>query len=181
MGRVHRVTPVGGDRSFDPRDQQITEIMRVVDDQVEFGEPQDPNDPTSTTLAGVMGAAGAHNGTHSNISGSWVEISLTAAVPTIIDKDCVHNLYLHDPDYTVPNTAEPNCRWLVFGIMHDGTGGDGTSYWNLDVFFEGGTVAANELPLRFRLENAGGQAYTIGAANPVIVTLFFTRATQGHL
>ena len=190
-GHVARLSDIGGepnyntlssrDEAFDPRDEQIGEILRVIDDQIEFGEPQNPNDPTNTQLAGAATTTSpevtGHNGTRSNILGSWVEIELTSAA--ITDVICTHNLFLHDPDYVVPVTGEPNCRWLNFGVMHDGTNGDGTSVWELDVFFEGGAVTANAITLRFRLANVG-TTYTIGANNQVLVTLFFIRATRGQ-
>ncbi len=198
MSRVHRVTTGGAvarrvsnfdqsdrepryntlaneDEAFDPRDQQISEILRTVDDNIEFGEPQNPNDPTSTALAGVIGVAGAHNGTKSNISGSWVEIELQSAA--ISNVTCTHNLFLHDPDYVVPVTGQPNCRWFMFGVMHDGTATDGTTSLRVEISFIGGTVTANAIDLQFSLIKAGNG--TIGSSNRVLVTLFFIRATRG--
>lgn len=181
MGQVPRVATSGG---LEPDtlaiSKQLDEVVQVVDSQVEFGEPQDPSDPASTTLAGVgfeTPAAGAHNGTISNIHGSWVEVALTST--GITDYPCHHNLYIHNPQYVVPVTGQPNCRWLVFGVMHDGTNLDGTSTLSVDVSFVGGTVDKNDTMLRFNV-TAGGTALTIDGTHPVLVTLFFTQATRGE-
>ena len=179
MGRVRRVLTAG---RTNPHPlaiaQQVDELLWVVDDKIEFGEPQNPNDPTDTSqLAGAMGAENAHNGTTSNIAGSWVEISLTGTGLTT--ETCIHNLYLQDPDYVVPVTGEPNCRWLLFGLMHDGQGQDGTSGLDLDITFLGDTVAANSIQLRVDLSTVG-TAVTVDGTHPALITLFFTRATRGE-
>lgn len=178
MGQVRRVLSAGSvSPNFFAVAEQVDEILRVVDDKIEFGEPQDPSDPTATGLAGAMGAAGAHNGTLSNIAGSWVEISLTATGLTT--QTCIHNLYSDLSQYTVPVTGEPNCRWLLFGLMHDGQGQDGTSGLDLDIAFLGDTVAANSIQLRVDLSTVG-TAVTVDGTHPALITLFFTRATRGE-
>jgi hypothetical protein len=148
-----------------------------VDGDIEFGEPQDPADPASTTLAGDMGAAGMHNGLLSNIAGSWVEVALENTGLTTVT--CTHNLYDEDSPYVVPVAGQPNRRWLVFGIQHDGTASDGGTRIGVDVAFMGDTVAVHEIDLRFNLR-VDGLRPTIQEANPVLVTLFFTKATRGE-
>jgi hypothetical protein len=179
MGKVAQIHTATGPEP-DPLavSQQLQEVARTLDQEVEFGEPQDPEDPTSTTLAG--GAVANHNGTIANIAGSWVEVSLTQTGLTSVI--CYHNLYLNDPEYAVPVSGEPNCRWLVFGVMHDGTGADATtggSRLGVDVAFVGDAVNPNNITLRFNVRREG-RAITVGDSNPVKVTLFFTRATRGE-
>lgn len=99
---------------------QVNEVLFELDGKVDFGEPLDPNDHDSVTLAGDMTAEPAHNGTRSNIWGSWVELE----VETLDDPiTCHHNLYLEQPGgYTTePVAGEPNCRWFVVGWQHDGS------------------------------------------------------------
>lgn len=177
--QVRRVLTAGSDNpNLVAVAEQVDELLQIVDDKIEFGEPQNPHDPTDTSqLAGAMGAENAHNGTVSNIAGSWVEISLTATGLTT--ETCVHNLYLQDPDYVVPVTGEPNCRWLPFGLMHDGQGQDATSGLSLDITFLGDTVAANSIQLRVNLSTIG-TAVTVDGDHPALITLFFTRATRGE-
>ncbi len=179
MGRIQRTSSAGGlEPNLVAVGEQVDAVLRVVDDNIEFGEPQDPNDPTSTTLAGTMGAAGHHNGTLSNIAGSWVEIALPNT--GLSDLTCTHNLYLDTPAYVLPVTGQPNCRWLHFGTQHDGTGSDATTRIGVDVTWMGGdTLSVNAIELRFNLRVEGLRP-TIGAGNPVLVTLFFTKATRGE-
>ena len=181
MGQIRRVhTATGGEPNLIAVAEQVDELLQVLDDKVEFGEPQNPKDATDTPsriLAGTVAVEDAHNGTTSNIAGSWIESALTVSGLTTVT--CTHNLYLDSPQYTVPVTGEPNCRWLPFGVMHDGTGKDATSRMAVDVAFMGDTVSANAIALRFNLQ-LFGTAITIGSSNPVLVTLFFTRATRGE-
>lgn len=181
-----KVVPISGRGGREPDTnsivQQLNDITRALNENIGFGEPQDPEDPTSTNLAGGSDgawAAGDHNGTLGNIDGSWVEIALEDTGAT--DITCTHNLYplLDNAQYLVPVTGEPNVRWLVFGVMHDGTGKDDSTRLRVSPSFVGGTVAVNKIDLRFDLAVAGTTP-TIGAGNPVQVTLFFTRATQGE-
>ena len=176
MAKIRRVT-LGGtsEENLHSLSEQVSEILQVLGDRVEFGEPVDPNDPTSAVLAGGTGA-GTHNGVTSNIMGSWVELSLTAT--GISDQTCNHNLYLTNNQYTVPVAGKPNVRWLPFAVMHDGTGKDATSFLDVEVEFLGGTVSANSIVLRVRVATVG-TAVTVDASHPVRVTLFFTQATKG--
>jgi hypothetical protein len=184
MGQVFKISVAGG---LEPDSlavaQQLDEVVRVVDSQVEFGDPQDPSNPASTNRAGddfETPATGAHNGTVSNIAGSWVEVSLETIGTTI--KKCYHNLYLDSadtPQYTVPVSGEPNCRWLPFGVMHDGTDKDDSSRMGVDISFVGDTVAVDYIELRFNLQLAG-TGVTVSEAHPVLVSLFFTQATRGE-
>jgi len=176
MARVPRVTTSAG--RGDPIQaisQQLDHLLRVVDQQIEFGEPQNPMDPTSSVRAGSS-STDTHNGTISNLAVSWVEIELTST--GVSDATCRHNLYLSVPQYTVPVTGQPNCRWQVHAVMHDGTGKDGTSTLSVDVSWVGGTVNVNDILLRFVVA-VGGTALTIDGDHPVLVTLCFTRATRG--
>ena len=68
--------------------EHLSRIQRVVDGDIEFGNPNSPTDPASTTRA--TGGTGAHNGTLVNVSGAWVEISITATGST--RHTCTHNL-----------------------------------------------------------------------------------------
>jgi len=97
----------------------VTDVTRVVDGEIEFGNPTDPRDDESTTLAG-SGTPTEHNGSIQNIKGSWVEVEIgaTGAQPAMgLDEavECIHNL-----DVPVVATDEPNVRWFVAGIQHDG-------------------------------------------------------------
>jgi hypothetical protein len=184
VARVDRVSTAGGlEPDLLAISQQVDAVVRVVDDKIEFGDPQDPSDPASAVRAGAVASATSHNGTLSNISGSWVEVSLEQTGQTTVT--CYHNLYRDNPQYTVPVTGEPNCRWLVFGVMHDGDVGgaapaDTNTRIGVDVAFIGGdTVNANEIELRFNLRMEGLRT-TVDATHPVLVTLFFTRASRGE-
>lgn len=160
----------------DPKDplsivQQVEEVQRVADGLIEFGHPNDPEDISSTTPAGM--ASTSHNGNVQNIVGAWVEAKFTATNSAVL---VYHNLFAHDPNYAVPVSGAPNVRWLVFGFSHDGTGVDAASALSVN-FTEGDTVNANSIQLR--LYAAGTR--TVGAGNPVTVTLFFTPAARGML
>ena len=178
MARVDDRVPLQPARKPEdiPSQRQIENIIKILNSEIEFGEPQDPEDLTSTKLAGATGT-GAHNGTPGNILGSWVEIQLTST--GITETTCNHNLYINEPDYTVPVTGQPNCRWSVWGVQHDGTAADATSFLDVGVSFLSGTVSANAVDLRFNLTSSGTAA-TVDADHPVLVTLFFIRATRGE-
>jgi hypothetical protein len=182
MGQVAKISIAGG-LEPDPNAvaKQLDEVMRVLDSQVEFGEPGNPTDPGFTSpalLAGDMTALGMHNGTISNILGSWVEIVLEATGMSKVT--CTHNLYLSNPQYTVPEAGTPNCRAIVFGVGHDGTGSNATSGIGVTYSFMGGdTVSGTAIDLRFNVTTVG-TAVTIDATHPVRVTLFFTQATRGE-
>ena len=150
---------------------------------ISFGEPQDPEDPTSTVLAGGdddgTWAATDHNGTLGNLDGSWVEVALEDTGAT--DITCTHNLFgkLDNAQYAVPVSGEPNCRWLPFGVMHDGTGTDDSTRLRVSVSFVGDTVAVNAIDLRFDLA-VSGTTPTIDGDHPVLVSLFFVKASRGE-
>jgi hypothetical protein len=93
---------------------------------------------------------------------------------------CTHNLYLAHPQYAVPVSGQPNVRWQVFGWMHDGTGADATTELMLNVWFGGGTVSANAIALEVSVDVHAAAAPTIDADHPVLISLFFTRATRGE-
>lgn len=183
-----KVVPIHTGGSLEPDSlivsEQLDKATDALDGGIEFGDPQDPNDPTSAIRAGEgfeTPTAGAHNGLAPNIDGSWVEVALTTTGLT--KKKCYHNLYLGNDQATVPVTGEPNCRWLLFGIMHSGQGADAggveSSRYGVDVAFVGDTVDVNYIELRFDLRLSGG-AITVDGTYPVLVTLFFTKATRGE-
>jgi len=139
---------------------------------IRFGHPNDPRDETSAQLAGDLTTPNAHNGVLEDIEGSWVEIELTENDPT--DVPCNHNLYLNNPEYTVPVAGSPNVRWSVWGWQHDGNGYVPPVV--LSVFFDssaGGAVAANTILLTFSVSGL-----TPHADHPLKVTLFFIKAVK---
>lgn len=193
MGQVPRVSLSGGtEPDLVALSQQVNEILRVIDNRIEFGEPQDPAGPTTlrpdgsaASLAGAGFAtptAGAHNGTTSNILGSWVEVVLPAVGTNVVR--CYHNLFLDDnvtPQYTVPVSGEPNVRWLLFGCGHsDGdAAGDATSGLLVTpAFILGNAVTAKYIDLSISVATVG-TALTISADYPVLACLFFTQASRG--
>ncbi len=152
---------------------KVDEITKVVNEFIEFGDPQDPNDVLSTTRAGST--AVGHNGTVGNIKGSWVDVALTTAgLSTVI---CIHNLYLDEAaTWTVPVSGQPNCMWTVFGWMHDGDS-DSNGRPTNNVFYVGDTVALNQITLRFDTTLLGG-SLTIDGDHPMVCKMFFTRGTR---
>lgn len=156
----------------DPRDpksisEHLYRVQRVVDGLLEFGSPQDPTDPTSTTRADGV----SHNGTVLNMDGSWFEAVLTAAGRSSVT--VTHNLNVG----TDNPTTSANVRWMVFGWQHNGTGGSGATRLDLAVWYQGGTRTADAIDLVFDVTVTAG-ALTIDALNPVVVTLFVTRAVR---
>jgi hypothetical protein len=183
MGRVIPINTRGGkEPDMGALTRQVDDVARQVN-QLSFGEPQKPDDPTSAVLAGGDNdgtwAATDHNGTPGNLEGSWVEVALEDTGPT--DITCTHNLFgkLDNAQYTVPVSGEPNCRWIPFGVMHDGTASDTSTRLKVSVAFVGGTVTVNAIDLRFSLE-VSGTTPTIGSSNPVLVSLFFVKASRGE-
>lgn len=166
MSRVARVL-------YDPSDpksvaEHASRVQRVVDGLIEFGSPQDPTNPQSTTRAD----GASHNGILQNMDGSWFEAVLTATGKSTVT--CIHNLNVAT---TQPATA-PNVRWLVFGVMHDGTGADATSIYRVHVWWQAPSApTADQIVLGFDIVTAG-TAPTINGSHPVVVTLFFTRAVR---
>ena len=147
--------------------QAIGEIQQLLDGGVSFGHPQDPADDTSTTLAGAGGASAGHNGTLANINGSWVEQSITA----LGQQTFYHNLNLD-----VFSASNPNVRWFIAGMSHDGTDGGAGNLTGAAVsviYKEGGTVAADSIQL-----HVGGTGITVAAGTPLTLTLFFLPALR---
>ncbi len=138
---------------------------------VEFGSPQDPDDATSTTLAGA--AAANHNGTVIDMDGSWVEVELTSTTQAAVTFN--HNLFLSTPNYTIVSTAEPNVRWLMMGWIHDGDSASSSDVV-VNVWYEGGTVTANSIPLQTKVTVGG--TLTVDGDHPMKLTLFFVRADR---
>lgn len=139
--------------------EHVDGVQRILDQQVSFGHPQDPGDDAGTALAGTT-----HNGVIYNMEGTWVELRVT-----VLDANttCTHNLNL-----TVLSASQPNCRWLVWGYQHDGTGAGTTS--TISCNYEDGTVAADSIQLRFY-----AVARTVDADHPLKVTLWFIPAVRG--
>ena len=169
IGRLH------GEPTMESIQSQIDQLTTVINGKIDFGDPLNPFDPTSTALAGTT-----HNGTHGNISGSWVEVVLTGLPNN--SKKCTHNLYLNDPDYIQPVAGQPNCRWLVMGVQHDGFGLVGAANANVDVSFVNyttGLANVNDITLNFRVD-AVFISLPVSATHPIRVSLFFTKATLGE-
>jgi hypothetical protein len=142
----------------------VTEVTRVVDGEIEFGNPQNPYDDQSTTLAGA-GTPTTHNGSVQNIKGQWVEVEVSAADTATT---CTHNL-----NQTVAVAGEPNVRWIVFGFEHDGNTADAAS--TLSANFEtGDTITADAIELRFYV----GGTRVVDGDHKLKVTLFFIPAVQ---
>jgi hypothetical protein len=142
--------------------EAVSELQRIVDARVEFGNPQDPNGPT-TTLAG-SGTPTTHNGQTMNILGRWVELEFTA-----LDTEVVAN---HNLSVEVFNT-EVNVRWIVMGIRHSGDAANGTAAISI-IHEDGGTLTADTLGLRAYC----AATRTVDADNPIRVSLFFTPASR---
>jgi len=102
--------------------ERVGDALRALDKGISFGTPQDPADDTSTDLAGSTAAE--HPGTLENITGSWVEVEIdNNTLPTLDEViTCHHNL-----NVPVAVAGEPNVRWIVMGIQHDGAQED---WWN---------------------------------------------------
>lgn len=156
--KVHRVRIDAGD----PQSivDQVTHIMRVLDQLVEFGDPQDPGSDGSTALAGTT-----HNGRMLNVRGSFVELvveNLNTATT------CTHNLNVQ-----LLSASQPNVRWLVFGYQHNATGAAAANAVSV-VYVDGDTVGTNAIQLRFY-----AIGWTVNAANPLRVCLWFMPAVRG--
>lgn len=159
----------------DPKNPQsvveyLARSQRIIDGLIEFGSPQDPNDPASTTRALGTGT-GAHNGTLVNLAGAWYEVVLTATGRSAVT--VTHNLNAH----TNNPTTSANVRWLIFGVMHDGTNADATTTYTVNGWYQGGTRTADTIALAFNLV-IGGTAPTIDASHPVVVTLWLQTAVR---
>lgn len=157
-----------GELLFDPGDtasiaQALTELQRVVDRLIEFGNPNDPKG--SDTLAGG-GSPTTHNGELMNIRGSWVELRFEA-----LDTALTANHNLNIPVYN----SEVNVRWIVMGKRHDDVGAGGSGRESADVRFID-TDSFDENTIELRAFAAGG--LTVDATNPLRVSLFFIPAVR---
>jgi hypothetical protein len=142
----------------------ITELTRVVDRDIEFGNPQNPYDDQSTTLAGA-GTPTTHNGSVQNIRGQWVEVEFSAADTAVA--------FTHNLNSDVAVAGEPNVRWIVFGLEHDGNTADAAS--TLSVSFEtGDTITANAIQLRLYV----GGTRVVDGDHKAKATLFFIPAVR---
>lgn len=144
---------------------QVNELIFEIDGKLDFGEPLDPNDHDSVTLAGDMSVVPAHNGTRSNIWGSWVELVIDGSQGNAIGDPitCNHNLYLEQPGgYTTePVAGEPNCRWFVAMWQH--TGAEGTVYDDIRVSPTATKLAPGEFgPTYTKLVDVDGAGGSIG-------------------
>ena len=150
-----------------PRDlvqiaELLSEIQPILDEGISFGHPQDPASDTSTTRAGS-----GHQGTLENVQGAWCEIEVDTAPGAGAAITCTHNL-----DLEVPVSGEPNVRWTVWGMSHNGTGTPASA--NVTVYFEeGDTVGADAIEL-----TVGVAGLTVSDANPLKITLFFIPAVR---
>jgi hypothetical protein len=147
----------------------VTEIARVVDGNVEFGNPQNPYDDQDDTLAG-SDVPTTHNGFLQNIKGSWVEEEIGSKWALGAAVTCYHNL-----NVPVAVAGLPNVRWLVFGFQHDGNGVAADTTCTVSANFQAGdTVATDSIQLRFY---AAG-ARVVDQTHLLKVTLFFTPAVR---
>ena len=147
--------------------EAISRILQIIEGNIEFGHPQHPQLDASVVQAGA-GTPTTHNGTLSNILGSWVEILLDDATNLLnTNVTCTHNLGV-----TVLDAAQPNVRWLAWGWQHSGAGtGAGST---VSTVYTDGTVTSNAIQLRFF-----AAARTVTVANPLKVTLWFIPAVLG--
>ena len=165
MGRIPH--PTLNPKAPEEIAEHLLRVHREVDGKIEFGSPQDPTNPTSTTRANGV----AHNGLLQNIDGAFFEAVLTATGRSAVT--AIHNLNVG----TQNPAGTPNVRWLVFGVMHDGTAADATTTYTLNAWYQGGAITADQLAMAMNLV-IGGTAPTINGTHPVVVTLFFTKAVR---
>lgn len=164
----------GNERAIDRTGGRVINRLRGTRrsrEAIEIGSPQPFDDPGSTTLAGA--AATSHNGTIIDIAGSWVEISIEGVNRQTFT--AFHNLFLDTPEYAVNSTAGPNVRWQVMGWIHDSTAS--SPLLSLNVWYEGGTVAVNSLPMVANIGVYGG-SITIDGDHPMKLSMFFTKADK---
>jgi hypothetical protein len=163
MGRIGQNLP-------DPNNPKslvdfLGEVRRVVDGNIEFGNPQDPADDTSSTLAGST--TGAHPGTLSNIKGTWCEADVDTLDSPIT--------FYHNLNIDVAVSGEPNVRWLFSDYVHDGTGvTDGTAVISCN--FEPTTCTVTTTSIDLQFYAAGGR--TVDVTHLLKVSLFFVPAVR---
>ena len=161
---------------------QLDRLTEIVNSEVSFGHPHHPVDPSLNYPAGtaVVGdEANQHNGVIDNFLGSWVEILITTTGRS--SHTCTHNLYANAPEYTLPVAGEPNCRWLNWGIMHDGTNVGAGTKMDVTVSYvkqAASPTTANDINLTFEVIRAAAPNLTIDATHPIRVTLFFIPAIR---
>lgn len=132
-------------------------VQRIVDQQIDFGTPQDPRDPTSTAPADGI----AHNGTIANMAGSWFQLQLDDATNLLnTDVTCIHNLGVQVV------ASRPNVLWSIKSIEHDGTGAGAGSV--VTAVYSNGAVTTNSIQLRFF-----AAARTVTVAHPLLLTIWF--------
>lgn len=150
-----------GELGFDPNNlksvaEALTLVIRVVDRQIEFGNPQGPT--AATDLAGTT-----HNGTLMNIKGSWVELEIDTRDLAF---EVNHNLAVPVFD------GEMNVRWFIAGVRHDGTAAGVSAVISFN-HEDGDAITENMFELRCY---ANGR--TVDADHPVRVTLFVIPANR---
>ncbi len=159
---------------------QITRLTTVMNGQLEYGTTTAEQKPLIRFAGQPGGGTTFHNGTMINVQGSWVE-ALVTGISSVEQVTCVHNLYLDDPNYTLPVSERPNCRWQHWGSRHDGTAADVTTVFGTHIMYHEyttGLVLANEITLQFFIDPLAGTAPTVDVLHPVIVSLFFTKAIK---
>jgi hypothetical protein len=145
----------------------LSEATRVVNEWIEFGNPQNPYDDQSTTLAGA-GTPTTHNGEMQNIRGSWVEVEFDAANAA--------EAFNHNLGLDVISADEPNVRWLFTNFRHSGAGA-ATGCLSLEYDDALCAVSANSIDLVLRASPGGVRTIAAGA-NAVKCTVFFIPAVR---
>lgn len=152
MGRPQQTF---SDNTLNGLAERVLRLERILSGDVEFGAPQDPNDPASTALPD----GAVHNGTLTNMRGSWVEVELDDPAQRAIPLTFTHNLNVQ-----VVSATLPNVRWLLFGIQHTAALAVAES---AAVWYNGGTVARNSIELEVTT------SATPSGGDPLKLTLFF--------
>ena len=111
--------PVDG-KDPDSIEQRLKE-HEVAINRVEFGNPADP-DLSSTLQAGLAtSSVPGHPGSLENLHGAWCEQTVGSSDLNTA-RTFTHNLGLG-----AAINSEPNCRWILMGFSHTGTGAGVTS------------------------------------------------------
>ncbi len=156
--------PVDG-KDPDSIEQRLKEHEAAIN-RVEFGDPADP-DLSSTLQAGLAtSTVPGHPGTLANMHGAWCEQTVgTTDLATA--RTFTHNLGLG-----AAINGEPNCRWILMGATHSGTGAGVTSTISVS-FEEGDTVGTDAIQLRVY---AHGR--TVDDTDKLTVSLFIIPAIR---
>lgn len=129
---------------------ELQAIRRQLVQRISFG------DPLGTDADGKL----------VNVEGAWVEATVTNLAAAFT---CTHGL---GAPYS-GGATRPNVRWLLFGVEHDGTGAGAAD--TVGVLRQAGdTMTSNSIDLR--AVASGGR--TVSGAHPLVLTLFFTLASQ---